>query len=125
VIFCALLAVGLIFAINAGYEGLVKRDAPLIEAGAEQRASQERNLAASATGSSRISTQSETVGGSLYRFGSLPFEIASVLLLVAIIGSVMLARTLKQEAAVDDAAPTETKNDSELSAAQIDPVIQS
>ena len=41
----------------------------------------------------------------LYRFGSLPFEIASVLLLVAIVGSVMLARTLKQEAAVDDLDP--------------------
>ena len=45
------------------------------------------------------------MGNSLYRYASLPFEIASVLLLVAIIGSVMLARTLKQEAAVDDLAP--------------------
>ena len=34
----------------------------------------------------------------------VPF-LASVLLLVAIIGSVMLARTLKQEAAADDVAP--------------------
>jgi hypothetical protein len=41
----------------------------------------------------------------LYRYGSLPFEIASVLLLVAIIGSVMLARTLKQEASAEDLAP--------------------
>jgi len=41
----------------------------------------------------------------LYSFAALPFEIASVLLLVAIIGSVMLARTLKQEAAVDDVDP--------------------
>ena len=45
------------------------------------------------------------MGNNLYRYGSLPFEIASVLLLVAIIGSVMLARTLKQEAAVDDVDP--------------------
>src|SRR5207302_243807 len=44
-------------------------------------------------------------GGSLYTYASLPFEIASVLLLVAIIGSVMLARTLKQEAAADDVDP--------------------
>lgn len=120
VIFCGLLAAGLLYAINVGYEGLQKRDAALIQAGAGERLSQEQNLAASATGSSRISTQSETVGNSLYRFGSLPFEIASVLLLVAIIGSVMLSRTLKQEAAVDDTAPTETENSSELAEAQPD-----
>src|SRR5882757_5854467 len=36
---------------------------------------------------------------------TLPFEIASLLLLVAIIGSVMLARTLKQEVAADDVDP--------------------
>jgi len=40
----------------------------------------------------------------------LPFEIASLLLLVAIIGSVMLARTLKQEAATDDVDPELLKN---------------
>jgi hypothetical protein len=49
------------------------------------------------------------VGSSLYRYASLPFEVASVLLLVAIIGSVMLARTVKQEAAADDVAPEEIK----------------
>ena len=49
--------------------------------------------------------ETERVGTSLYTYASLPFEIASVLLLVAIIGSVMLARTLKQEAAVDDVDP--------------------
>lgn len=105
VIFCALLAAGLLYAINVGYEGLQRRDAALISAGPAQRINQEQNLAPSATGSSRISTETERVGSSLYRFGSLPFEIASVLLLVAIVGSVMLARTLKQEAAVDDVAP--------------------
>ena len=42
---------------------------------------------------------------SLFTYASLPFEIASLLLLVAIIGSVMLARTLKQEAAADDVDP--------------------
>jgi hypothetical protein len=34
-----------------------------------------------------------------------------VLLLVAIIGSVMLARTLKQEASADDVAPEELQED--------------
>jgi len=58
------------------------------------------------------------VGNSLYRYASLPFEIASALLLVAIIGSVMLARTLRQEAAADDLAPDvlqkEATHDAEL-----------
>jgi hypothetical protein len=55
----------------------------------------------------------------------LPFEIASVLLLVAIIGSVMLARTLKQEAAVDDVDPDvlrkEAARDPELAEINLEP----
>jgi len=58
-----------------------------------------------ATGVSRLTKETERVGTSLYTYASLPFEIASVLLLVAIIGSVMLARTLKQEVAADDVDP--------------------
>lgn len=123
VIFCALLAAGLLYAINIGYEGLQKRDAALIQASTAQRADQERSLSPSATGSSRLSTETERVGGSLYRFASLPFEIASVLLLVAIIGSVMLARTLKQEAAVDDLAPKEAGSNSEITVIQGDQVV--
>ena len=73
----------------------------------------------------RITNDTERVGNSLYRFGSLPFEIASVLLLVAIIGSVMLARTLKQEAAVDDVDPEvlqkEAAHDPELAEVRTDP----
>jgi NADH-quinone oxidoreductase subunit J len=98
-VFCLLLVLGLLFAINVGYRGLQKRNpAPVVQ-------EQNQNLAAGATGTSRITTDTQRVGNSLYRYASLPFEIASVLLLVAIIGSVMLARTLKQEAAVDDLAP--------------------
>jgi NADH-quinone oxidoreductase subunit J len=100
-IFCLLLVLGLLFAINVGYKGLQKRNADLITA--NQTTNQ--NLPPGATGTSRITSDTERVGNSLYRYASLPFEIASVLLLVAIIGSVMLARTLKQEAAVDDLAP--------------------
>jgi NADH-quinone oxidoreductase subunit J len=37
------------------------------------------------------------VGRALYEQAALPFEIASVLLLVAIVGSVLLARTPRQE----------------------------
>jgi NADH-quinone oxidoreductase subunit J len=124
VIFCALLAAGLLYAINLGYEGLQKRDLALIQAAPQQRLNREQSLAPSGTGSSRISTETEKVGGGLYRFGSLPFEIASVLLLVAIIGSVMLARTLKQEAAVDDVEPGKNINNSELAEIQVDPLVQ-
>lgn len=104
-IFCLLLVAGLIFAINTGYQGLQKRDEAKLSGTIEQRQAEHQNLAAGATGTSRITTDTQQVGNSLYRFASLPFEIASVLLLVAIIGSVMLARTLKQEAAVDDVDP--------------------
>jgi hypothetical protein len=58
----------------------------------------------------RLTRDTERIGSSLYRYASLPFEIASVLLLVAIIGSVMLARTIKQEAAVDDLDPEVLKD---------------
>jgi len=111
VIFCGLLAAGLLYAINEGYKGFLKRDEVKIQAGASERQAREQHLATAATGSSRITKETERVGGSLYRYASLPFEIASVLLLVAIIGSVMLARTLKQEAAVDDAAPDELQKE--------------
>jgi len=69
------------------------------------RAAREQKMDVGATGVSRVSKETERVGTSLYTYASLPFEIASLLLLVAIIGSVMLARTFKQEAAVDDVDP--------------------
>lgn len=105
VVFCALLAAGLLYAINVGYEGFLKRDEAKIQAAVEARQLRDQRLATSETGTSKISRETERVGASLYRYASLPFEIASLLLLVAIIGSVMLARTLKQEASVDDLAP--------------------
>ena len=100
--FCLLLVGGLLFALRTGYQGLQKRTEP----GAVSASSlKDQNLPPGATGTSRISDDTGEVGSVLYRYAALPFEIASVLLLVAIIGSVMLARTLKQEAAVDDVAP--------------------
>jgi len=125
VIFCALLVAGLIYAINMGYEGFLKQDGPRIEAAAAESESRDRTLNKSATGASRITNDSQRMGSSLYRYGSLPFEIASVLLLVAIIGSVMLARTLKQEAAVDDVDPEvlqkEAAHDQGLGEIQVEP----
>jgi NADH-quinone oxidoreductase subunit J len=125
VIFCALLVSGLIYAVNMGYEGFLNRDGEKIQEAVAQSQSRDRKLDKSATGASRITKETERVGNSLYRFASLPFEIASVLLLVAIIGSVMLARTLKQEAAVDDVDPDvlqkEAANDPELAEVQTEP----
>ena len=128
IIFCALLAAGLIYAINEGYKGFQARDANALTTAPHQRSAAEQNLQVSGTGSSRITEDTDRVGNSLYRYGSLPFEIASVLLLVAIIGSVMLARTLKQEASVDDVPPEvmvkEAAGDPELAQVQVDPVIE-
>lgn len=45
----------------------------------------------------KVSTDTESVGEALYRQAALPFEIASLLLLVAIVGAVLLARGSKQE----------------------------
>ena len=104
-IFCLLLVLGLLFAINTGYRGLQERDQALLGGAAAMRRVQDQRLVAGATGTSKITVDTSRIGNSLYRYASLPFEVASVLLLVAIIGSVMLARTLKQEAAVDDLAP--------------------
>jgi len=102
-IFCLLLVGGVLYAVNRGYSGLQALPKP--EAAVGQQAIKDQSQPASATGSSRITNDTGAVGGSLYRYASLPFEIASVLLLVAIIGSVMLARTLRQEASADDVDP--------------------
>lgn len=105
-IFLTLLSLGLIYAIRQGTDELQKRaqQRPPDEV-AQQRAAEQQNFEVAATRTTRISEDTQRIGGSLYRFASLPFEIASVLLLVAIIGSVMLARTIKQEAAADDVDP--------------------
>ncbi len=99
-----LLALGLVYAINEGVKGLNESNRNAAEA-AEQRAADEQALPIAATGDMKITADTQRLGGSLYRYASLPFEIASLLLLVAIVGSVMLARTLKQEAAADDVDP--------------------
>jgi NADH-quinone oxidoreductase subunit J len=49
----------------------------------------------------KVSADTQQVGQTLYIRSALPFEIASVLLLVAIIGSVVLARTRRQEETFD------------------------
>lgn len=102
-VFLALLAgILVIYAIPRGYQAMQKRDDQAMQQANAKRDLADSHLAPAATGVSRISTQTEKVGMALFTTASLPFEIASLLLLVAIIGSVMLARTLKQEVAADD-----------------------
>lgn len=115
-VFLALLAGMLVISvIPNGVKGLQSRpDQAKSEQIATQREAQEQALPPGATGTSRLTSDTQQVGMKLYGYASLPFEIASVLLLVAIIGSVMLARTLKQEAAADDVDPDVLKTASQL-----------
>jgi NADH-quinone oxidoreductase subunit J len=104
-IFCFLLVLGVLYAVNKGSSVLTRQFQEAPEQLAEEQGVRDSSLKKSATGTSRITKDTERVGNILYRYASLPFEIASILLLVAIIGSVMLARTLKQEASADDVDP--------------------
>ena len=105
-VFLALLAgILVMYAIPKGYSALKDRDKISAQEVANSRESEQQSMPAGATGVSRVTRETERVGTKLYTFASLPFEIASVLLLVAIIGSVMLARTLKQEIAAGDVDP--------------------
>jgi NADH-quinone oxidoreductase subunit J len=105
-VFLAMLAgVLVIYAIPRGYSALKDRDKVSAQEISNARDQQQQKMETGATGVSRITKETERVGGKLFTFASLPFEIASLLLLVAIIGSVMLARTLKQEVAADDVDP--------------------
>ena len=67
----------------------------------QQAAARAREDAQVTSSGGRISRDTEEVGTDLYRRAALPFEIASVLLLVAIVGSVLLARGRKQEKIFD------------------------
>jgi NADH-quinone oxidoreductase subunit J len=110
-VFLALLAgVLVVYVIPKGPQARQK-DPDKQEQIARSREAREQKLAVGATGVSRVTKDTERVGTSLYTYASLPFEIASLLLLVAIIGSVMLARTFKQEAAVDDVDPEVLKTE--------------
>jgi NADH-quinone oxidoreductase subunit J len=110
-IFLALLAgILVIYVIPKGSEALKKKTTDMQQQSAAARETREQNMDVGATGVSRVTRETERVGTSLYTYAALPFEIASLLLLVAIIGSVMLARTLKQEAAVDDVDPEMLKS---------------
>jgi NADH:ubiquinone oxidoreductase subunit 6 (subunit J) len=107
-VFLGLLAMVLIAypgVLPRGYQAMQKRDETALQQANAKRAAAENKMDTAATGVSRLTNDTGRFGISLYTKAALPFEIASVLLLVAIIGSVMLARTLKQEVAADDVDP--------------------
>jgi NADH-quinone oxidoreductase subunit J len=110
-VFCGLLGFVLMWVVSAA--GVRLAEAARLPTKLSERAAVDRrgrdaraaDLPEAATGVSKISADTQTVGASLFRYAGLPFEIASVLLLVAIVGSVLLARTSKQELAHDDVDP--------------------
>ena len=126
VCFAALLVFGLFYAINKSAQQFAPAEASAEESPGTQ-ARREAALRPAATGVAKLSEDTQTVGGSLYRYGGLPFEIASVLLLVAIVGSVLLARTAKQELAADDVDPKvieELETTGELTPADVEEVLR-
>jgi NADH-quinone oxidoreductase subunit J len=123
VCFAALLVLGLFWAINNSASKFAPPPNAEGQAAAQSNDVREALLRPAATGVAKISEDTQNVGGSLYRYGGLPFEIASVLLLVAIVGSVLLARTPKQEVATDDLDPLvveELETTGELTPAEVE-----
>jgi NADH-quinone oxidoreductase subunit J len=123
VCFAALLVLGLFWAINNSAPKFAPATNAEGQAAAQSNDVREALLRPAATGVAKISEDTQNVGGSLYRYGGLPFEIASVLLLVAIVGSVLLARTPKQEVATDDLDPLvveEFETTGELTPAEVE-----
>src|SRR5918999_3215095 len=78
-IFCFLLVAGVLYAVNKGYSGLQRLNQAALETSTRQAAARDQAQALSATNTSRISKNTEAVANSLFRYASLPFEIASVL----------------------------------------------
>lgn len=66
-----------------------------------QQQGRDESVRAEAGAGLKVSSDTEKVGDALYKKAALPFEIASLLLLVAIVGAVLLARGTKQEKLYD------------------------
>ena len=89
-IVAALLAASFYFAVYPAQTAFKPPENSLATAAAEEGE-------AAQAGPGLISKDTQNVGEALYRQAALPFEIASLLLLVAIVGAVWLARTGKQD----------------------------
>jgi NADH-quinone oxidoreductase subunit J len=88
VIIALLLAVSFYFAMNPAQAAFRPPTDAAATADAGERSS---------SGAGYVSQDTQQVGDALYRKAALPFEIASLLLLVAMVGAVLLARGTKQE----------------------------
>ncbi|MEW6127109.1 MAG: NADH-quinone oxidoreductase subunit J [Acidobacteriota bacterium] len=94
VVIALLLAGGFFFAMHPAQPAF----RPSIEAAQETQSKQDEATERTQAGAGQaISTDTQDVGQALYKEAALPFEIASVLLLVAMVGAVLLARGTKQE----------------------------
>ena len=96
VILTLLLAVSFFFAMNSAQPALRPATSET-----KTLAQDEPGESSRAGAGTAISTDTQEVGESLYKQAALPFEIASVLLLVAMVGAVLLARGTKQEKLYD------------------------
>jgi NADH-quinone oxidoreductase subunit J len=92
VIIALLLAVSFYFAMNPAQAAF----RPPVDSGLATASAAEGG-ALSGAGAGFISQDTQQIGDSLYRKAALPFEVASLLLLVAMVGAVLLARGTKQE----------------------------
>lgn len=86
-----LLAVSFYFAMNPAHGAFRPPDSSATVAAQVEPG--ERSNA----GAGYISKDTQEVGEQLYRQAALPFEVASLLLLVAMVGAVLLARGTKQQ----------------------------
>ncbi len=93
VVVALLLAVSFYFAMNPAQSAF----RPPADTNAATAAPAELGERSNAGAGPVISEDTENVGDALYRGAALPFEIASLLLLVAMVGAVLLARGTKQE----------------------------
>lgn len=90
-----MLALSVFFAIQPAQGAFRPPDSAV----ASQTAADSGRLTGAGAGT--ISSDTQEVGEALYKQAALPFEIASLLLLVAIVGAVLLARGTKQEKLYD------------------------
>jgi NADH-quinone oxidoreductase subunit J len=99
VVLTLLLAVSFFFSMNSAQPAY--RPAPgEVKQQAQDEPGQQPEINKAGAGT-EISKDTQEVGEALYKQAALPFEIASILLLVAMVGAVLLARGTKQEKLYD------------------------
>src|SRR5262245_33307244 len=93
VVIALLLAVSFYFAMNPAQSAFSAPEGAAAAASVQAESSER----ATAGAGMNICKDTQEVGEQLYRQAALPFEVASLLLLVAMVGAVLLARGTKQE----------------------------